>query len=224
MSRSEPASARPQPSFRPQSAWGTDSYLWLVRHAEVHPDWQGRAYGNLDVPLSSAGEERTQELSRELAALPPRVVFSSPLARARALGESIAARSGAPLEVDERLAEIRRGSWEGRRVEELYRDEANAVACFYADPWSWCGHGGESDAALAARVWPAVGSALERHAGGTLVFTTHYNVIRVIASLALGMPPARSFAFRVDPGRLVLFHDAPGGWRLLTSNARAPRR
>ncbi len=220
MSLPDPARTAPVP-FQPHPGAGTGTFLWLARHAEVHPDWQGKAYGNLDVPLSREGEARTLELAAALAELRPRVVISSPLRRALDLGTRVSERSGAPLKIDPRLAEIQRGSWQGRKVEDLYREEPAAVEAFYADPWNWSGHGGESDAALCERVWPAIDALLERF-NGKLVVTTHYNVIRVIAARALGIPPARSFAFRVDPGRLVLFHDAPGGWRLLAANADSP--
>jgi broad specificity phosphatase PhoE len=62
------------------------------------------------------------------------------------------------------------------------------------------------------------------------VLATHYNVIRVLAAHLLGIEPARSFAFRVDPGRAALFEDrpaldsSPAGWVLRCSNTARPTR
>jgi broad specificity phosphatase PhoE len=215
----DPARAIPV-GFEPHPGARTGVHLWLARHAEVHGDWRGRAYEGLDVPLSPDGEAWTRELAARLAELAPARVLSSPLKRALELGRQVAELSGAPLEVEPGLAEIRRGSWQGRAVEDLYREDPAAIEAFYADPWSWCGHGGECDATLAARAWPALEARLEP--GGPVVVATHYNVIRVIVACALGVPPARSFALRVDPGRLVLLHDGPEGWRLLTANTDHP--
>ena len=201
---------------------GRGTEVWLARHAEVHEDWRGRAYGDLDVPLSEDGRRRTRELARDLAGLRPARVLSSPLERALVLGRDVAERCGAPLEVLPGLREVHRGTWQGRRVDELSRDEPEAVRAFYADPWDWRGHGGESDAMIAARIAPVVRSELEELDGGRLLVTTHYNVIRVFALCALGIPAESSFALRVDPGRLVVMRDDPAGWRLLHSNLASP--
>lgn len=206
----------------PHPGRGSGVELWLARHAEVHEDWRGKVYGNLDVPLSADGLARTRELAGALAGLPPAAVCSSPLERAWLLGRALAEASGAPLAVEAALAEIDRGRWQGRSVEALQRDEPERVRALYADPWRWREHGGESDACLAARAWPAVEALLERHADGAVVVTTHYNVIRVIVSAALGIAPARSFGLRIDPGRAALLADAPDGWRLCRSNVYAP--
>jgi broad specificity phosphatase PhoE len=206
----------------PHPGWGRGTHLWLTRHAEVHEQWQGRAYGDLDVPLSASGEERTGEMGRSFGALPLDLVATSPLGRARRLGEEVARRSGAPLVEEADLREIHRGSWQGLEVEELHERFAAEVRAFHADPWSWAGHGGENDEAICARGWRALGRSLERAAGGTLLVATHYNVIRVIVASALGIPPARSFALRIDLGRAALLVDAPDGWRLENSNLHAP--
>jgi broad specificity phosphatase PhoE len=194
----------------------------------VHEDWQGVAYGDLDVPLSSAGEARTEELAADLAELGPDLVLSSPLERARRLGEALAARSGAPLRITPDLREIHRGSWQGRSVGDLHARSQEDVRAFYADPWTWRGHGGESDELLAARVRRPLAEALDGAGGtagapGRIVVTTHYNVIRVLAACALGIPSARSFAFRVDPARVSLLVDEVDGWHLLGSNVHRPR-
>lgn len=134
----------------------------------------------------------------------------------------MAARAGLDVQVEPALAEIHRGRWQGTAVADLDRDEVRA---FYADPWTWKGHGGESDADLAARVVPVVTRLLEAHdpgSGRELVLVAHFNVIRVLLSLALGVPPARSFALRVDPASNALLVDAERGWQLAATNVHSP--
>ena len=198
--------------------FGTGTKLWLLRHAEVAAEWRGRAYGDLDVPLSDEGRRTTEELARALGDVGVDIVLSSPLERALELGRAVARASGAELEVDPDLRELHRGAWQGRDHTEL----AEEMAPYYDDPWSFDGHAGESDALLAARVWPVVERAIESRPGGTVVLATHYNVIRVIAGIALGLAPPRTFALRVDPGRAVLLEDGPRGFVLRRSNVAAP--
>jgi probable phosphoglycerate mutase len=209
----------------PQEAPGTRSTLWLVRHAEVHADWRGRAYGGLDVPLAPEGEEETRVFGARFAERPakPALVRSSHLARARAMGESIARSCGSILVVDERLREVSRGDWQGIPSAEFKaRWEAQAEA-FRADPWNWKGHGGESDADIWARAWPAVAETLLASGGATCVVAAHYNVIRVLATRLLGLPPHESFVFRTDTACATVLRDEPAGFRLLAQNVADPR-
>lgn len=226
---SSPPPAEPPPSATllpphpaPHAGRGTGARLWLVRHAEVHEEWEGRAYGDLDVPLSDGGAARTLEMGREFGALPLDLVLASPLQRARRLGAEVARVANAELVEEDGLREVNRGRWQGRDVTELHEACADEVRDFYADPWGWAGHGGEHDEAIATRAWSAVERGLERVGDGTLLVATHYNVIRVLVASALGVPPVRSFAVRIDLGRAVGLVDAPEGWRLEGTNLVSP--
>ncbi len=196
--------------------------IWLFRHGSVHEEWQGKAYGGLDVPLSATGERETEELARAFGAERPTLVLASPLVRARRLGEALAAATGAPLELEPGLCEIQRGRWQGSSVAELRERCAEEVAAFYADPWSWCGHGGETDRDVLARAWPPFERALRAVGGGRLWVACHYNVMRVIIARAIGIPPEHSFRLRVDVGAACQLADLPGGFRLERANVRSP--
>ncbi|QDU66775.1 histidine phosphatase family protein [Engelhardtia mirabilis] len=207
----------------PRPGLARGARLWLVRHAEVHADWVGRSYGgDQDVPLSTEGERRSAELASSVARLGPRLILSSDLSRARHLAERAAREAACPLRLDPRLREVNRGRWHSLDVGDLHRDRAAEVSAFYADPWHFDGHGGEGDGHVAERAWPLVLGALAEVGDGVLVIAAHYNVIRVLTGCALGLPPARSFALRVDKGRAVALEDSADGWRLLASNVADP--
>lgn len=226
MAQAEPA-PEPRPDRSgPRHGRGQGARVWLVRHAQVHADWATRSYGPEDVPLSEEGLERTAELARSLAACRPFEVLSSDLSRAALLGRRVSELGPAPIVIDERLREVDRGRWRGKQVEALHLEHREELAAFYADPWSYRGHGGESDADVARRAWPALDARLDSWGGeadrGPLVVTAHYNVLRVLVSLALGLPPERSFAWRLDKGRASLLEDTATGWRLLAHNVHDP--
>jgi probable phosphoglycerate mutase len=206
-----------------RASLGTGAEVWLFRHGEVHEDWQGKAYGGLDVPLSAQGERDTVDVARLFGELPFTAVLSSSLQRARRLGVGLAAAAGAPLEVTDGLVEIARGRWQGRTVADLFEHSAAEVEAFYDDPWNWNGHGGETDADVVERAWPVLVAGLEKH-GGPLALTAHYNVVRVLVSQAIGVAPEDSFRLRVDLGAVTVLRDDPGGWQLVRANVRSPRR
>src|SRR5688572_21286730 len=151
-----PTEALPDRRFvEPARGAGTGARVWLVRHAEVHADWQGKAYGNSDVPLSADGEAATLAMGAAFAGVRLARVTSSDLARAIAMGRAIAAAAQAELVPDPRLREIWRGAWQGLPAIEFRARWERDAETFLADPWTWKGHGGESDSDVHARAWPA---------------------------------------------------------------------
>ncbi len=75
--------------------------VYLCRHAKAAPGEPDEAR-----ELTGKGRRQAAELGERLASLPepPVVVLSSPLVRARQTAEAIAAATGAPLELERRLA------------------------------------------------------------------------------------------------------------------------
>lgn len=75
--------------------------VYLCRHAKAAPGEPDAAR-----ELTGKGRRQAQALGEQLAGLPvpPAIVLSSPLVRARQTAEAIAQATGAPLEVDPRLA------------------------------------------------------------------------------------------------------------------------
>jgi alpha-ribazole phosphatase len=158
----------------------------FLRHpaAAVAP---GTCYGRLD-PDAGPGAEAA--IARALALLPPvPAVLSSPAQRCRCLAERIAARDGVPAVIDARLQELDFGRWEGRRWDAIDRAESDSWA---ADPVSVAPPGGETFAALTARVAAALADAPTRAA-----IVTHAGVIRAARMMLAGESFAAAFAVPV---------------------------
>lgn len=215
----DPNAPRPEPA----KSLGTGARVWLVRHADVHEDWQQRAYGALDVPLSAEGEQQTAAMAQRFASIPIALVASSNLSRALAMGRSIAESTRAALSIDARLREVSRGAWQGLPTAEFRARWLADQANFLADPWRWKGHGGESDADLFARGFPVVLESVRSARGGDVVIASHFNLIRSLVTGALGWPGRESFAFRTETARAALLVDAPEGWVLAARSVEDPR-
>lgn len=197
--------------------------VWLVRHALVDARFENTAYGDSDVPLSEEGLRQTAQMGEHFASIPLVRVVASNLARARAMGESLARASGAPLTIEPRLKEVSRGAWQGLPTAEFRaRWEADGTS-FANDPWNWKGHGGESDADLFARGWPALVAAVGELEQGSIALASHYNLIRSLVSGALGWSAQESFAFRCPPAHACLLESTRDGWKLLAAGVEDPR-
>lgn len=150
--------------------------LHLIRHSEpeVAP---GLCYGRLDLPAKNvaAAAERLR------AELPPGLpVWSSPLRRCRELAGLLHA---APT-VDDRLAEMDFGAWEGRPWDAIPRAELDAWA---ADVAGYAPPGGESAQAVQQRILSFVAALTADEA----VVVTHAGVIRTLLAAQRDLPAAR---------------------------------
>lgn len=148
--------------------------LHLVRHPEPAIE-AGVCYGRLDVPARNVAAAA----AKLRAELPPGLpVYSSPLLRCRALAESLHPR---PI-FDDRLVEMHFGDWEGRRWDDIPRDQLDAWA---ADIAGYAPPGGESPLALQRRALDFVASLATAEA----VVVTHGGVIRMLSGYVRQLPP-----------------------------------
>lgn len=150
--------------------------LHLIRHPapRVAP---GICYGRHDV----AAENPAPLAERLLAELPPDLpLWTSPLQRCRQLASLL---HPAPV-VDDRLAEMNFGAWEGRPWDDIPRSELDAWA---ADVAAYAPPGGESPRQLQARALAFVNELTVPEA----VIVTHAGVIRTLLAWAQQLPAER---------------------------------
>ena len=136
----------------------------FLRHPRTDKS-SGLCYGHTDLDIGPDGKA---EIARAMAATPPVVrVIASPALRCRRLAEALAARDGVALQFEPRLWELDFGAWEGVPWAEIGRTMSDLWA---RDPWRIAPPGGETFAAVHARVGEVIaaatpGTALVCHAG-----------------------------------------------------------
>jgi alpha-ribazole phosphatase len=145
--------------------------LALIRHLPVK-DAAGRCYGRLDLPL--AEPLATPDIQRIQTLLPAHVpVYSSPLLRCWQLAQVLDPAAIA----DDRLMELDFGRWEGQLWQDI---GAAALDDWIASDYA-ATHGGESLAAMQARVWQWADEVAAQGVT-TAVLVTHAGVIRALWS------------------------------------------
>lgn len=151
--------------------------LILARHppADVAP---GRCYGRLDLGLANPAD--AARLANRILPYRPVAVWSSPARRCRLVAEAL----GGPTRLDARLLELNFGDWEGVPWHDVPRPALDAWA---ADPLGFAAPGGETGAALLARV-TEVATEL-RIATGPVAVISHGGPLRILGALLRGEPP-----------------------------------
>ncbi|MFZ4065828.1 MAG: bifunctional RNase H/acid phosphatase [Rhodoluna sp.] len=161
----------------------------LVRHGrtaltETHK-LSGR--GGEDPPLSELGREDAHKVALELAKVgnssvfaklvPPSAIISSPIARTRETAQVIADQLGLTVDIEDDIAEIAFGEWDGHTNQE--------VAARWPEQYNaWRGDvqiappGGESLEEFDVRVQRGRARILEQYEGQTVVVVSHVMPIR----------------------------------------------
>lgn len=147
----------------------------LMRHlpTDIAP---GLCYGRLDLPPGTGGDAGPALAG--LAGFAAAALFSSPAQRCLALAEQAAAATGLRVQPDPRLLELDFGAWEGLPWDDVPRAALDEWA---ADPWGFAPPGGESGAALVARL-RSFHAALPADA----IVVSHGGPLKVLAALIEG--------------------------------------
>jgi probable phosphoglycerate mutase len=184
----------------------------LVRHgltALTGPVLAGWTPG---VHLDERGRDQAAALGDRLRAVPLDAVVTSPLERCRETADAVLARRepAPPLHVDERVGEVRYGSWTGRELKELRREPLWAV--IQGNPSAVVFPDGEGLAAMSARAVAAVRDWNARlGADATYALVSHADVIKAILADALGLHLDGYQRIVVDPCSLSVVRYGPRG-------------
>jgi ribonuclease H / adenosylcobalamin/alpha-ribazole phosphatase len=216
---SRSTTTRPTPSTgAPARGWGpggTPTTLLLVRHGATAHTLDKRFSGGLrgtDPGLTDEGRDQVRATADWLSPLAEGidVVVTSPVRRTRESAEILGARLGREVVVEDGLAEMEFGVWEGltfAEVRERYRDDLDA----------WLGSldhtpgGGESFRVVEKRVLGSLERLLSAHAGQTVLAVSHVTPIKVLVAHALGAPLESVFRMELAPASVtvVSFYDDP---------------
>jgi alpha-ribazole phosphatase len=166
----------------------------LIRHTRPCGH-EGLCYGRHEVLLAHSFEAEAAEVRRHLPWIPAEI-WTSPAKRCRRLADYLAERFILSVRVDERLAEMSFGEWEGKAWESL---TGEAVSAWMRNPWTARPPGGETAEELVARVAEVRSEFLAR-SQERVVIVTHAGVIRAWRSTAEQRPLADLFEEPVTYG------------------------
>ena len=167
--------------------------ILLARHGQTDDNVPpARVQGWRDPPLNDQGREQARALADAVTGEKLAALYTSHLRRGRETAAIVGEAIGLEPAVDERLAESRRGRWEGRLLEEIEREEP--------DLW---------------RDWRAAGAGF-RFPGGESLEEHMARVVESLAEVERGPLPALlvchggtircAFASRTERG-LDSFHE-----------------
>jgi broad specificity phosphatase PhoE len=118
--------------------------VYLARHGQTAYNLEGRFQGHLPVPLDATGRAQAAELAERAAAHEFRVMWCSPLLRARETADIVGARIGLQPREDARLMETDAGDWTNRSFAEVRAEAQELFDAFASADPGFAFPGGES--------------------------------------------------------------------------------
>ena len=199
----------------------------LVRHGRTTANASGLLAGRTPgVELDAVGRDQAAATGARLAKVPVVGVVSSPLERCRQTAQYILdQQSGTPhAPVDDALTECDYGSWQGRTLEELAKEELWKTV--QSQPSAVTFPGGESMAAMQARSVAAVrrhdaAFEAEHGPGAVWVAVSHGDIIKSTLADALGMHLDMFQRINVGPASVSIVHYGTGRPTVLATNTDA---
>jgi broad specificity phosphatase PhoE len=200
--------------------------LILVRHGETRWNEGKRIQGgDSDIELNETGLEQAGRLAAFLQSEPIATILCSPLQRAVSTAGIIANHHQLPIEIDERLRELKVGDLEGMSYSSLTTTFSQFLMQWWQDGGAVKLPNGESIVQLQQRAWGAIETLLEKQKAPaaenrdtTAVVVSHYFVTLVIILRALDLPVNCFTKFRLDLGGVSILEFRDTGTRLLTFN------
>jgi len=175
---------------------GVTYRILLVRHGETAHSARGLCYGKLDVKLSPRGFKQAAQTAQLLKPFEPQAIYSSPRLRALDTAAAIGAACQIDVIIDDRLAELDFGDFEGLSYEAAERQYPDLYQQWMAHPTDIQFPNGESYAQMSKRVTELASLLPSRHAGQTIVTVAHGGVNRIVLAKILGLKP--EWIFRID--------------------------
>jgi broad specificity phosphatase PhoE len=172
----------------------------VVRHGRTDANARGLLLGRADPALDDEGRLQAARLAAALGRLEAARVVTSPLARCRQTAEAIAAASPHQVatDVDDAWIELDYGAFDGLGAGDVPPD---TWAAWRADV-TWTPEGGESLAALGARVRSACESLAEEARERDVVVVTHVSPVKAAVAWALGVGDEVAWRMWVGPASI----------------------
>lgn len=189
--------------------------LLLIRHG-LNDAVGVRLAGREPVPLNSVGLEQARGLVSRLAGVRIDAIYVSPLVRTHQTAAPLAEARGLDVNEMPDAIEFGMGEWDGRRFDDLKRDEGWRL--FNTQRSLTRGPGGELMLEVQTRFVTALLEAAGRHAGGTIAVFSHADLIRAAVLYFGGMPMDFFHRLDVAPASICAIALRPDGPALMKVN------
>ncbi len=193
----------PAPAAPPDAKTPPATRLILARHAvtaQTGPLLSGRQPG---IDLSEEGRRQAETLGDRLAKLPVAAVYASPIERTTQTAAAVARHHHLEVQALDGVVEADYGEWTGQKLADLAKTDLWKVVQRAPSRASF--PGGESLAAMQARMVTALDAVVARHPGDLVVVVSHADPIKAAIAQYTGVHLDLFQRIMISPASVTAF-------------------
>ena len=173
--------------------------LILVRHGETAWNKEERFRGRKNIPLNANGILQAKLAADFLGRYKIDLIYSSPMQRALQTAVEIRRSRDIEINIDEGIADMDFGQWEGMKVSEVKEKYPELFAIWLSAPHQCQIPGGENFQMVLERSLKTVDKIRELKDVETVLIVTHRVVTMLLLCYYLGLELARFWDIRQGP-------------------------
>lgn len=154
--------------------------LIIVRHCQALGNLERFFQGRIDSDITQTGRAQIGAAAELLSAEPIDIMYTSTLKRAKLTAEGINIYHEVPIIIDERLAEINAGKWEGVSISEIEKNYPDEFDKWRNFPSVFQAPEGESMSEVYDRMKAAVDDIIKANDGKTVCIVSHGCAIKCL--------------------------------------------
>ena len=168
--------------------------IFLIRHGETEWNKIGKLQGSSDIDLLPEGIEQARLLVKHAPFNSVDAIYSSDLKRAIETAEILAEKFDLPVIKERGLRETSFGTWEGRYLSELAKENPQGFEKFFTQPDKVKPPNGETFLQSQARIMNALEEIIADNEDKNIIVVSHGAAIRLIICAALVIPISKMWA------------------------------
>jgi len=192
--------------------------IYLVRHGQTAWNKEEIFRGRADIPLNETGLKEAELAAEYFRGLKIDHIYSSPLSRAYQTAEKIPGVCSLEVQRLEGLVDMSFGSWEGRPLDEVKRENEELYRLWRESPHLAHFPGGEGLDHVRNRSMAALEALLRLHPEETLILVSHRVVNKVLICAVLGLDNSHFWQIGQDTTAINLIHYRHGKFVLALMN------
>jgi probable phosphoglycerate mutase len=171
----------------------------LIRHGETAWNKEERFRGRKNIPLNASGILQAKLAADFLGRYKIDLIYSSPMQRALQTANEIRRGRDIEINIDEGIADMDFGQWEGMKVSEVKKKYPELFAIWLSAPHQCQIPGGENFQMVLERSLKTVDRIIGLRDVETVLIVTHRVVTMLLLCHYLGLDLARFWDIRQDP-------------------------
>ncbi|MCY8856989.1 histidine phosphatase family protein [Bacillus atrophaeus] len=187
-------------------------YLYIVRHGQTEWNTEHRMQGWQDSDLTAEGLRRARALGERLKHTDFQKVYISTSKRTEDTAKAILGNRQVPLEKEDLFREMSLGTWEGKKHEDIEKEEPERLHAYFHQPTAYQPADGETFEELEQRVKRALQMLTDRHQSGNVLLVTHSVFILMLLNIVKkrGISEVWNSSYIHDTSLTLLTIDAAG--------------